>query len=123
MKTIVISRIPLFSPVSTSKKCMSAGTIVKPKEAATFFSVSTSGSLTLKCFRRTVSLSTITKLAPTPITAPALKLARYAPAPPVAKYPEAMTPVVRRVTPIRPTSRGIDARSVIVLVHGSGKIE
>lgn len=63
----------------------------------------------------------ITKLAPMPITAPALKPAKYAPTPPVAKYPEAMTPMVRRATPMRPTSRGIDARSVMALVHGSGR--
>jgi len=119
MKAIVINKSPAFRPVSVSRKCVSTGTRVKPMDVAIFFSVSANGSLTLKCLRSTVSLSTITKLAPIPITAPALKPAKYAPTPPVARYPEAMTPVVRKVTPMRPTSRGIDAKSVIALVHGS----
>lgn len=122
-KVIVVSKRPSLSPVCASKKCVSAGTRVKPTEAAMFFSVSTNASFSLKCFRNTVSLSTITKLAPTPITAPALKLTKNAPTPPVAKYPEAMTPVVRRATPMRPTSCGIDARSVIAFVHGSKGME
>lgn len=118
-KAIVINKSPTFRPVSISRKYVSAGTRVKPMDMAMFFSVNVNGSLTLKCFRSTVSLSTIRKLAPIPITAPALKPAKYAPVPPVARYPEAMTPVVRRPTPMRPTSRGIDAKSVMVLVQGS----
>jgi len=119
MKAIVINKSPAFRPVSVSRKCVSVGTMVKPTDVAIFFSVSANGSLTLKCLRSTISLSTITKLAPIPITAPALKPAKYAPTPPVVRYPEAMTPVMRRTTPMRPISRGVDAKFVMFLVHGS----
>lgn len=53
--------------------------------------------------------------------APALMLAKYAPTPPVAKYPEAITPMAKRATPIKPTKRGINAKSVKILDQGSMK--
>lgn len=120
-KNKTIAMRPAWMPNLVNNAKATKGAITSPVVNEILIKVEASGNLILKCFSSIFSLCIITKLAPIPIIAPALKLAKYAPTPPVARYPEARIPIDRSAIPISAISLGTDAKLTIVLVQGSEK--